>query len=433
MSETLFQNVNLINPKTKFNDFCDVLIKDSYIKSIQKPNEIIPSNKTKVISYKNSILIPGIIDLRVTSRDPGEPHIESLESLLKAAAHGGITSLACLPNTSPCLDDSSMVDSLKLRAESIGLSKLLIYGAATKGLKDQEIAELGLLSEAGVVGFSNGDNPIYNPLIMQRVLSYSSMFSLPIIQHADVPELSFETEATSGEIATRLGLRGVPSITEVMLIQRDIELLKVFGGKYHVSHISTQDAVNCIKNAKNEGINITCDTSPNYFILNDSSLINYDTRYKLSPPLRNEINRVAIIEGIKDGTIDAISSDHVPQDRDAKILPFSIAKPGSLGIETLLSASLSLFHSKQIPLIKTIELLTSGPASILKLDSGNLTKGTSADMTLIDLEVDWTVNGNQMQSLSSNTCLEGIKMKGKVLGCWRDGKNISFYKEYDKK
>ena len=214
MSDILFKNVNVIDPETNFDGFRDVLVKDKFIKLIENPDKIIPSKSTETISLKKTILIPGIIDLRVTSRDPGEPHVESLESLLRSASRGGLTSLACLPNTNPCLDDSSMVDSLKLRAESIGLSKLFIYGAATKGLKDQEMAELGLLSEAGVVGFSNAENPIYNPLIMQRILSYSSMFSLPIIQHADIHELSSETEATSGEIATKLGLRGAPVIAE---------------------------------------------------------------------------------------------------------------------------------------------------------------------------------------------------------------------------
>ncbi len=424
MSDILFKNVNVIDPETNFDGFRDVLVKDKFIKLIENPDKIIPSKGTKTISLKKTILIPGIIDLRVTSRDPGEPHVESLESLLRSASRGGITSLACLPNTNPCLDDSSMVDSLKLRAESIGLSKLFIYGAATKGLKDQEMAELGLLSEAGVVGFSNAENPIYNPLIMQRILSYSSMFSLPIIQHADIPELSSETEATSGEIATRLGLRGAPAITEAMLIQRDIQLLKSFGGKYHVSHISTKDAVNCIKNAKREGLRITCDTSPNYFILNDKSLMDYDTRFKLSPPLRDEENRLAIIEGIKDGTIDAICSDHVPIDRDNKILPFSSAKPGSLGLETLLSATLTLFHKKQVSLIQAIKLLTSGPSSVLNLNAGKLSEGAPADLTLIDLESQWTVKGSQMQSLSSNTCFEGIKMQSEVIGCWSNGKNI---------
>ena len=424
MNKILFPNIRTIDPFSKMDKYSDVLIKDNLIIAIEEPNTIQISNIVKIEHSKKLVLIPGLIDIRVTSKDPGLAHAENLESLLKSSAKSGITTLVCLPNTLPILDDAAIVNSLKHRSESFGLSRLLMYGAASKGLSGEKLAELGLLSEAGVVGFSNGNTSIYNAMLMQRVLSYSSILSLPVIQHADIPELSFETDATAGEISTRLGLQGSPSITESMLIERDVQLLKMTGGQYHVSHISTKQGIQSVIKAKEEGLRISCDTSPPYMLLNDFSLMNYDTRFKLIPPLRQEEDRLAVIEGLKNGSIDAISSDHLAQDRDSKLLPFTLAKAGSLGIETLLAATLSLVHSEEISLMKAIELLTSGPASILNLNSGRLKVGNPADLTIIDPNISWIVKGEKMLSLSSNSCFEGLPFQGKVFSCWKDGKKI---------
>lgn len=421
---TLFRNIRVIDSYSNLDDFKDILVENGIIKDIAKPNSINNPDFSIVEYSKNSLLIPGIIDLRVETKDPGETHTDNLETLLKSAAKSGVTTLACLPNTNPVIDEASMVESLSRRADSLNLSKLLIYGAASIGLDDEKMSELGLLNKAGVVGFTNANKPIYNPLLMKRILSYSTMLNLPIIQHADIPELSLDTEATDSEISTRLGLRGVPSITEAMLIERDLHLVKLTNSKYHVSHISTKEGVTAIEKAKNDGLNVTCDTSPPYILLNDLSLSNYDTRFKLSPPLRTEEDRHFIEQSLKTGVIDAISSDHSPQNRDSKLLPFAQSKAGSLGLETLLSLTLSLYKSDKLSLLKTINLLTSGPASILGIDAGKISKGCPADLTIIDIDKSWIVNGDKMLSLSSNSCFEGMPLQGKVMSSWKNGRKI---------
>ena len=421
---TLFRNIRVIDSFSNLDDFKDILIENGIIKDIAEPNSINNPDFHIVEYSKNSLLIPGIIDLRVETKDPGETHTDNLETLLKSAAKSGVTTLACLPNTSPVIDEASMVESLSRRADSLNLSKLLIYGAASIGLDDEKMSELGLLNKAGVVGFTNANKPIYNPLLMKRILSYSTMLNLPIIQHADIPELSQDTEATDSEISTRLGLRGVPSITEAMLIERDLHLVKLTNSRYHVSHISTKEGITAIEKAKNDGLNVTCDTSPPYILLNDLSLSNYDTRFKLSPPLRTEEDRYFIEQSLKTGVIDAISSDHSPQNRDSKLLPFAQSKAGSLGLETLLSLTLSLYKSDKLSLLKTIKLLTSGPASILGIDAGKISKGCPADLTIIDIDKSWIVNGDKMLSLSSNSCFEGMPLQGKVLSSWKNGRKI---------
>ena len=421
---TLFRNIRVIDSFSNLDDFKDILVENEIIRDIAEPNSI-NNPDFNIIEYStNSLLIPGIIDLRVETKDPGETHTDNLETLLKSAAKGGVTTLACLPNTCPVIDDASMVESLSRRADSLNLSKLLIYGAASIGLDDEKMSELGLLSKAGVVGFTNANKPIYNPLLMKRILSYSTMLNLPIIQHADIPELSQDTEATDSEISTRLGLRGVPSITEAMLIERDLHLVKLTNSRYHVSHISTKEGITAIEKAKNDGLNVTCDTSPPYILLNDLSLSNYDTRFKLSPPLRTEEDRYFIEQSLKTGVIDAISSDHSPQNRDSKLLPFAQSKAGSLGLETLLSLTLSLYKSDKLSILKTIKLLTSGPASILGIDAGKISKGCPADLTIIDIDKSWIVNGDKMLSLSSNSCFEGMPLQGKVLSSWKNGRKI---------
>ena len=421
---TLFKNIRVIDSFSNLDDFKDILVENGIIKDIAEPNSINNSDFNIVEYSKNSLLIPGIIDLRVETKDAGETHTDNLETLLKSAAKSGVTTLACLPNTSPVIDEATMVESLSRRADSLNLSKLLIYGAASIGLDDEKMSELGLLNKAGVVGFTNANKPIYNPLLMKRILSYSTMLNLPIIQHADIPELSQDTEATDSEISTRLGLRGVPSITEAMLIERDLHLVKLTNSRYHVSHISTKEGITAIEKAKNDGLNVTCDTSPPYILLNDLSLSNYDTRFKLSPPLRTEEDRYFIEQSLKTGVIDAISSDHSPQNRDSKLLPFAQSKAGSLGLETLLSLTLSLYKSDKLSLLKTIKLLTSGPASILGIDAGKISKGCPADLTIIDIDKSWIVNGDKMLSLSSNSCFEGMPLQGKVLSSWKNGRKI---------
>lgn len=298
------------------------------------------------------------------------------------------------------------------------------YGAATVGLKGEAMAELGLLAEAGAVGFTDAIHSVANSLTMRRVLSYASMLGRPVIQHAEDPMLAENGEMHEGEHSTRLGLRGIPDAAEAIIISRDLSLLRLTGGHYHVAHIATAKGIALIRAAKAEGLKVTCDTAPPYALLNDIAVRDYDTRFRLSPPLRSEADRQAVLEGLADGTIDAMASDHSPQDRDVKSLPFGLAETGYSGLETLLSMTLSLWHGGYLPLMRVFALLSHNPSQILHLNGGKMAVGSTADLTLIDLDRGWQVRGADFASLSVSTPFEGAPTQGVVLGTWIGGKRV---------
>ena len=382
----------------------------------------------RVLDCQGALLTPGLIDMRVQSADPGSEHLESLPTLLKAAANGGITTLACLPNTNPVLDEAGLIDSLKLRATNIGGPRFHVYGAATKGLLGQEMAELGLMANAGAIAFTNGRETIGNSLTMRRLLSYTSMLKKPFIQHCEDPMLAKDSEMNEGETSTRLGLIGNPSEAEVIIVDRDLHLLRQNPTRYHVAHISTRAGVEAVRRAKKEGLPVTADTAPPYFLLNELSINDYNTAFKLSPPLRSEDDRKAIIEGISDGTIDAIASDHMPVDRDTKMQPFGPAEPGASGVDTLLSLSLSLVHDGHINFSRMVELLSCGPAKVLNISGGTLMKGSTADFIIFNPDSAWIVKGTNFVSDSRITPFESYPVQGLVHATYVGGLPI-----YDRK
>ena len=386
-----------------------------------------PSKDDKIeglIDCKNAILAPGIIDMRVQSADPGSEHLESLPTLLAAAATGGITALACLPNTSPVIDEASAIDSLCLRASRIGGPRLYAYGAATKALAGIEMAELGLMAEAGAVGFTNCTSSIHDSLVMRRLLAYSNMLNKPFIQHCEDQTLTRGGELNEGETSTRLGLIGIPSEAEVIIIDRDLHLLRRTKARYHVAHISTRAGIDAIRKAKIEGLAVTADTSPPYFLLNELAVSTYDTAFKLSPPLRSEDDRKAVIDGLADGTIDAISSDHMPVDRDAKMQPFGPAQPGASAVDTLLALCLTLVHQGQISMVRMIEALSMAPASILDIEGGTLSPGCSADFILFRPHTSWIITGANFISDSRITPFESHPVQGLVDATYVNGLTV---------
>ena len=333
-----------------------------------------------------------------------------------------------VPNQTPKLNNPSIIDHIHRQSENIILPRVNAYGAATKDDAGLEMSELGLMSEMGAVGFTNGNKSIRNSLVMRRLMSYSKMINRPIIQHAEDEDLSGINQASTtsirgemneGEISTRLGLIGIPSCAEVIIVERDIRLAELTGVHYHVAHVSTREAINVIRRAKKKGIRITCDTAPPYFLLNENAMLNYDTSFKISPPLRTEDDRIAVIEGIQDGTIDVVASDHRARSKDTKIQPFSAASIGAAGIETLFLLTLELVHKRLIDLKKAISLISFNPSKVLKIKEPTLEQNEDATFIIFDDSVNNTIN--QKDLMFSPTPFDGRNVKGKILATFIQG------------
>ena len=426
MTHTIFKSIKLINPATNFNQKVNVILQNETIISISKDlkiEKINKDNQTIIYDCEGLTISPGIFDIPVNIGKT-----ENLKVTQITALESGITSMAILPNQTPKLNNPSIIDHIKRQSEDINLPKVMVYGAATKDLNGLEMSEIGLMSEMGAIGFTNGNKSIKNSLVMRRLMSYAKMINRPIIQHAEDEDLSGLNQASTtsirgemneGETSTRLGLIGIPACAEVIMIERDIRLAKLTGAHYHVAHVSTRDAVNVIREAKKSGLSITCDTAPPYFSLNESKLLTYNTAFKLSPPLRSEDDRLAIIEGIQDGTIDAIASDHRARSKDTKAQPFSAASVGASGIETLFSLTLDLVHKKIIDINKAISFLTINPAKILGIDNPSLEEEKVADFVVFDENEPHTIKQENLKT--SPTPFDGKKIHGKILATYING------------
>jgi dihydroorotase len=350
--------------------------------------------------------------------------MESIESGGQAAAAGGVTTMVALPNTDPPVDDVSVVEFLARRAREAKLAKIHTYASATKRLLGNDLTEMGLLAANGAVGFTDGVRAVADALVMRRVLAYARTFDLLVVQHPEEPSLARAGEVSEGEIATRLGLRAIPPAAEIIMVERDLRLVEITGARYHVAHVSTTAAVAAIRQAKARGLPVTCDTAPPYFVLNETAIGDYRTFAKLSPPLRSEWDRRAVIEGLRDGTIDAIASDHAPWDQDSKRLPFGSAAYGIVGLETLLPLSLELYHNRHLSLIEVLRRLTTGPAGILRLPVGRLAVGAPADLFLFDVEESWQISTDAFRSKSKNAPFDGRPVRGRVKRTIVDGRTI---------
>ncbi len=380
--------------------------------------------KTEIIDCGGLCLAPGLVDIRVQIREPGEEHKGTIESAGMSATAGGVTTMVCLPNTMPVIQDMSGVEFVARRARKIGLSKIYPYAAGTKDLEGAELTEMGLLAEAGAVAFTDGDKVIKDAQVMRRALTYAKTFGLIVIQRPEEPSLARDGVMNSGEMATRLGLTGIPAAAEIIMVERDLRLVELTGGRLHFSNISTGEAVRAIAAAKARGLDITCDTAPPYFALNESSVGDYRTFAKLSPPLRSEADRLAVAEGLADGTIDCIASDHAPHDEDSKRLPYGEAAFGGVGLETLLPISLELYHNGQMKLLDLIAKLTSGPSDLMRLGAGRLVKGAPADLALFDPDQGWQVDADELASKAKNSPFDGRPVQGVVRRTVIDGRTV---------
>ena len=422
MSDVLLENVRLIDPATGLDQPGALLVRDGIIADhgtgLGRPDG------AAVIDGQGCILCPGLVDMRVELGEPGNEFRETVASAAVAASAGGITTVAALPDSKPAIDDPALVRLLRARGEETGRITVLPYGAATRGCRGEELSELGLLREAGAIGFTDGARAIGSTRMMRMALSYAAGFGARIIQHPEDPELARGGAATLGELATRLGLPAIPAAAEAIMVARDIRLAELTSGAVHFAHVSTAEALALIRTARDRGLKVTCDTAPPYFDLNETAIGAYRTFAKLSPPLRCDADRLAVVAGLADGTINAIASDHQPRDADDKRLPFAQATSGGTGLVTLLGVTLAQVHGGQIGLMRAIELLTVAPARLIGAEAGTLAKGGPADLCLFDLDRIWQVTVGTLPGKSQNTPFDGRALEGRVVGTWKSGRRV---------
>ena len=426
MKEKYFINARLIDPSQNLDEIGGLIVgSDGKIKSVGKnvKKNNISSNADK-IDLKGKVLIPGIVDMKVFIGEPGYEYKENFRSLSSAALSGGVTSVVSMPNTSPVIDNVSMVDFILRRGRDKAGINIYPSATLTRNMDGKLMTEFGLLSKKGIVGFTDATKTIQNPEIMSRIMNYASDLDVLIMQHPEDQELSKGRCISEGEVSTRLGLQGIHHIAEKIIIERDLSLLEEYPCRYHISQLSSAKSVEVIKKYKKNGLKFTVGVSINNLSLNENDIGDFKTFLKISPPLRKENDRKALIQGVKDGTIDVIVSDHKPEDEESKRLPFAQAAEGSIGIETLLSLALELYHNRSLPLKKIIETITCNPAKILKIDKGTLKKGSDADLCIFDLDQPWKVDVSKLKSKSKNAAIENRKLQGKVLMTYLKGENV---------
>lgn len=420
-----FVNARLLDPASGLDIPGGLLVIDEAIADCGahvRPDEL--SADTEIVDCEGHCLAPGLVDMRTQFREPGEEHKETIDSISRAAAAGGITALAGLPNTQPVIDDVAVVEFVARRAREVKLVKIFVYGAATRGLEGKQITEMGLLQEAGALAFTDGTRAISDARVMRHALSYASAFGAMIIQHAEDPSLAQGGDMNEGEMATRLGLAGIPPAAEAMMLERDRRLVRLTNGRYHAAHLSTADGLEIIRQAKAEGLRMTAETAPPYFALNESAVDEYRTFAKVSPPLRAEPDRLAVVEALKDGTIDVIASDHSPHDQESKRIPFGQAEPGMAGVETLLPLALELYHDEHLPLLDLLRKMTVAPAKLLGLPLGTLGIGRPADLVIFDLDRPFRIDVKNSAGKSKNAPYEGRPAQGQVRMTVVDGRIV---------
>ena len=415
-------NTRLFDPASNLDEIGNILFNEDGIiacgKDIPLPLDVTTIDGTGLVTT------PGLVDMQVFIGEPGGEYRETLATASQAAAAGGVTTMIIMPDTQPVIDDAALVDYISRRARGTALVNVHPMAGITKGLDGVMMNEFGLLHEAGAVAFTDGSRSVMNARIMQKAMSYAANFNALIMHHAIDTNLVGEGVMNEGELAIRLGLSGIPVIAETIMIERDIRLLEATGARYHIAQISSRKSIDIVRQAKDKGLQVTCGVSSNHLMLNQNDVENYRTFAKLMPPLRTEEDRQALIEAIADGTIDVIVSGHNPQGEDAKRRPFGEAEFGSIGVETLLAAGLTLHHEVKVPLTRLIEAMSTTPARLLGLSAGTLSIGHPADLILIDIDAPWIVDADNLHSRSRNAAIEGRKIQGKVTETIVSGKTV---------
>lgn len=422
MADLLFRNVCLLDPATGLNERGSLRVRDGIIDDIGPDLSVESSDN--VIDGQGLALMPGLIDMQVHTGEPGLEHRETLASASLAAARGGVTTMIVMPDTRPSIDDAALVDFISRRARDTASVRVIPMAAITKGCNSDELSEFALLREAGAIAFSNGDKSIMNALTMRRALAYAASFDALIVHHTMDENLLSVGVMHEGELATRLGLAGIPAAAETVLVERDLRLVELTGARYHLAQLSSADTLVSLQNARSRGVQVSCGVSVNNLLLNENDVENYRSFAKLNPPLRSERDRLALVDALSEGNIDVVVSAHNPQPADAKRLPFQQAAFGSIGVETLLTALLTLHHSEDIDLLTLLRTVTSGPAKILGLQSGELRVGYAADLVLVDTDKPWVIDAEILASKSKNAVLEGRRVQGQVIATYVDGRCV---------
>ncbi len=409
----LIKNGRVIDPANNIDDSLDILVEGNIIKKIAKG--IKAEGSVKVIDAKGKIVVPGLIDIHTHLREPGFEYKETIKTGTMAAAAGGFTAICCMPNTNPINDNRAITDFILSKSAKEGVVNVLPIGAITKGSQGKELAEIGDMVNAGCVAISDDGRGVMDAEVMRRGLEYTKAFDIPIISHCEDANLSSGGVMNEGFASTTLGLRGIPKAAEDVMVVRDLALAELTGAKLHIAHVSSAGSVESIRTAKKRGVKVTCETCPHYFTLTEDAVIGYNTNAKVNPPLRTKEDVKAIKEGLKDGTIDIIASDHAPHAVHEKEIEFDYASFGMIGLETSLPLILRLVNEGVLSLNNAIAKATINPARLFKLKKGTLSEGADADITIIDTEKEWVVDVNNLKSKSKNTPFAGMKMKGRAV------------------
>lgn len=426
MKETrplLFLNGRIIDAATNLDsEGHNLLVKDNRL-ILLKRDDPCPED-AEVHDVSGKWIVPGLVDMHVHLREPGQEYKETIASGTMAAVAGGFTGVACMPNTTPPNDTASVTRFVIEKAREAGLCRVYPVAAITMGQKGTRLTEFGDLLEAGAVAFSDDGLPVQDPALMRLALEYSLNFDALLISHAEEPSLSEGGSMNEGRVSTLLGLKGIPNAAEDIAVFRDIALAQLTGARLHIAHVSTKGSVEIIRRAKERGVRVTAETAPHYFSLTEEAVSGYDSLAKMNPPLRTEEDRVAIVDGIKDGTLDAIATDHAPHSQLEKELEFPRAANGIIGLETAVPLTLELVRQRHISPVEMIRLLSYAPSSILSLKSGRISGNAPADLTVIDTDFQWEVSRSTIHSKAVNTPFSGKRMKGKAVLTVMDGKIV---------
>jgi dihydroorotase len=429
---TAFLNARLIDPASGKDEPGGLLVRDGEIADLGGHLRRNAPERAKVIDCKGHVLCPGLIDMQVFTGEPGQEHRETLKTASQAAAAGGVTTIVVMPDTEPVIDQVALVDFIQRRARDNAAVNVHVMAAMTRGLKGQEMTEIGLLQRAGAIAFTNGKTSVANTRVMRNVLLYSKDFGALIVHHTEDPHLTEGSVMNAGEVATRLGLPGVNKAAETIVLERDVRLVEITGGRYHASTLSCAESLAVIRSAKARKLPVTCGVSINHLTLNENDIGPYRTFFRVCPPLRSEDDRAAMVRGLAAGVIDVIVSSHDPQDADTKRRPFAEAADGAIGLETLLAAALRLHHNGEIGLMPLIRAMTINPAKLLGLPAGRLEKGAPADLVLVDLGQPWVVDRDLLRARSKNSPFDESKMQGRVLHTMVAGNTVYQYAAGDR-
>jgi len=414
--KTIFKNARIVNPETSFDKLGDVLVENGIVIDFGTIFTNGYPDDASIIDCEGHVLCPGLLDIQVHFRTPGQTHKEDIVTGTKSAAAGGVTTTVCMANTTPAIDSVSVLAELTRAVENESYARVFSYASITKGLAGNELVDMEALKEAGVIGFSDDGKPVMNSLVMRRAMEKAASLDMLISQHAEDLNLSDGGCINEGKISKQLNVKGVPNASEAIIVARDLLLLELTNARYHVLHISTHQAIEAVRSAKAKGLNVTCEAAPHHFMMTEDAVLEFDTMAKMNPPLRREEDRLAIIAGLMDGTIDAIATDHAPHDQATKCVHISDASFGIVGLETMLPLSLDLYHKGLMSLENVLGKMTYKAADIIgKKELGRIKKGLPADFTLIDIDKSWEIRPEEFSSKSKNAPFSSYKVKGRAI------------------